>query len=67
MAVFKLTEILANSIVISSKPPKAGDKNQKSFSRVLIMKYNEVRLVVGYQKTKDEYVQYAITARTGEK
>ena len=63
MAVFQLTDILSKAIVQSSVPKKQEDKNQKSFSRIVIMKYKRIRLVVGFQKTKSEYVQYSITAQ----
>ena len=61
IAVLRLTEILANAIVVSQGPKKSNDKNQKSFSKMYVLKYENVKLVVGYQKTKGEYVQYSIT------
>ena len=65
-AVFQLTEILANAITVSSGPKKQGDKNQRSFSRIVIMRYKNIRLVVGFQHSKKEYVQYSISARPKE-
>ena len=62
-AVFLLTRILSKAVKISSGPKKEGDKNQKSFSRVVVMRYKRIRLIVGYQKTKGEYVQYSISAQ----
>ena len=62
MAVFQLTDILSKAVKEYSGPKKQDDKNQKSFSRVVIMRYKHIRLVVGYQKSKGEYVQYAISA-----
>lgn len=62
IAVMRLTEILENATVVSQGPKKTDDKNQKSFSKIYLMKYENVKLVVGYQKTKGEYVQYCITA-----
>lgn len=62
LAVFQLTEILSKAVKVSSGPKKQNDKNQKSFSRILVMRYKDIRLVVGFQKTKGEYVQYSITA-----
>ena len=62
MALFQLTDILSKAVIITSGPKKQDDKNQKSFSRVLIMRYKHIRLVVGYQRTKGEYVQYSISA-----
>ena len=67
MAVFQLTDILSNAVKESSGPKKQNDKNQKSFSRIIIMRYKHIRLVVGFQKSKGEYVQYSISAEpTGE-
>ena len=63
MAVFQLTDILSKAVKISAGPKKEGDKNQKSFSRIVIMRYKNIRLVVGYQKSKGEYVQYSISAQ----
>ena len=65
MAVFQLTDILSKAVIVSSCPKKQGDKNQKSFSRIVIMKYKTIRLVVGFQKSKGEYVQYSISAQPG--
>ena len=48
-------------------PRRRDDKNQKSFSKVVIMKYKKIRLVVGFQKTKGEYVQYSITVQQKKK
>ena len=61
-AVFHLTDILSKAVKESSGPKKQDDKNQKSFSRVVIMRYKHIRLVVGYQKSKGEYVPYSISA-----
>ena len=62
MAVFQLTEILSKAVKVSSGPRKQGNKNQKIFSRIILMRYKNIRLVVGYQKSKGEYVQYSISA-----
>ena len=66
MAVFQLTKILSNAVMVSSGPRKQDDKNQKSFSLVVVMRYKKIRLVVGYQKSKGEYVQYSITTSSGK-
>ncbi|MBQ6763226.1 MAG: hypothetical protein IJP49_10800 [Bacteroidales bacterium] len=63
LAVFQLTDILSKAVKESSKPKKQNDRNQKSFSRVIIMRYKQIRLVVGFQKSKNEYVQYSISAK----
>ena len=66
LAVFQLTDILSKAVKKSSGPKKQDDKNQKSFSRVVVMRYKQIRLVVGFQKSKGEYVQYSITALSRE-
>ncbi|MBP5539491.1 MAG: hypothetical protein J6X69_06680 [Bacteroidales bacterium] len=66
MAVFQLSDILSKAIKVSSGPKKQGDKNQRCFSRIVIMRYKNIRLVVGFQPSKGEYVQYSITARPAE-
>lgn len=60
-AVFRLTEILENAQLVSEQPTKANNKNQKSFSKILIMNYGSVKLTVGYQTKTLENVQYSIT------
>ena len=67
LAVLRLTEILSNAEFISRDSKKTNDKNQKSFSHICIMRYENVKLVVGYQKSKDEYVQYSITSSNTNK
>ena len=62
-AVFELTEILENAVLVKIKEAKSNDKNQKSFGRMLILSYKGYRLLVGHQTSKDEYVQYCITAK----
>lgn len=44
-------------------PPKKDDENQKPYSEILVMKQKSATLVVGKQKTKNEYVQYCISAK----
>ncbi|MBR6054468.1 MAG: hypothetical protein IKP46_03930 [Bacteroidales bacterium] len=60
--VLNLTEILSEAKLISIGPHKANDKNQKSFSRILVMRHKNVRLVVGFQPSLGDYVQYSITS-----
>ena len=67
LAVLRLTEILSNAVFVSRDTKKTNDKNQKSFSHICIMRYENVKLVVGYQKSKDEYVQYSITSSNTNK
>lgn len=59
-AVFRLTEILKNAKVVGEVPPK-NNKNQKQFDRILIMKYENIKLLVGVQRTTKEHLQYSIT------
>ena len=63
MAVFQLTEILSKAVKVTSGPKKEGNKNQKAFSRMITLRYKHIRLIVGYQKSTGEYVQYSISAR----
>ena len=61
-AVLKLTEILEKAVVAKNKPAKKDDKNQKAYDKMVFMYYNGIRVLVGHQTSKDEYVQYCITA-----
>ncbi len=62
-AVLKLTDILEKAVVFNIKPAKKNDKNQKAFDQMIFMYYNSIRMLVGHQTSKDEYVQYCITAK----
>lgn len=61
LAVFNLTDILEKAQLIEELPTKKNNKNQKSFSKMLIMRYLGVKLTVGCQKSTNENVQYSIT------
>lgn len=61
--VLKLTEILSKAKLMKTMSPKKDDENQKPYSEILIMKHRRVKLIVGKQKTKKEYVQYCISAK----
>jgi hypothetical protein len=61
--VLRLSEILSDAKLIKTMPPKKDDANQKPYSEILIMRQRGAMLVVGYQKTKNEYVQYCISAK----
>lgn len=63
VAVLSLTEILEKAIYIKKKPAKTNDKNQKAFDTMNILYYSGIRLLVGHQKSSNEYVQYCITAK----
>ena len=61
LAVFHLTEILENAVTIDEKATNRKTKNQKQFEKLIIMKYGEVKLTVGLQRSTQEMVQYCIT------
>ncbi len=60
-ALMDLTDILKNAIVTKKKPTKKNDKNQKAFDQMYFLYHRGIRLIVGHQKSTDEYVQYCIT------
>lgn len=60
LAVFRLTEILENAVLIEEVTPK-NNKNQKQFEKILYMKHENIKLTVGLQRTTQEHVQYCIT------
>lgn len=60
-AVFRLTEILEKAQLVEELPAKPNNRNQKGFSKMLIMRYGNIKLTVGCQRTKNENVQYGIT------
>lgn len=62
-ALFRLTAILKNGIVMKINKSKTDDENQKAFDQMYIMSYKGIRLLVGHQTSKDEYVLYCITAK----
>jgi len=62
LAVFRLTEVLSNAVFVNEKPVKPGDKNQKSFERLLILVYDGIKLTVGVQRSNKDKVQYCLTA-----
>ena len=59
-AVFHLTEILSKARIAERWKPKHDDKNQKPYSIMLLLRWKTYRLIVGYQKSKGEYVQYYV-------
>ena len=67
LAVLQLDAILPNAILKATKPINHRTKNQKGFSRMLIMEYccpaiGLVRLTVGQKGSDGAKVQYCITA-----
>lgn len=67
LAVLQLDSILIGAKPISVKKTKEGNKNQRPFERIIIMKYNlvgigTVKMTVGVRRRTLEKVQYCITA-----
>ena len=50
------------AILKEERPTKHGDKNQKPYSKLLIMTYEDIKLTVGVQKSTQEKVQYCLTS-----
>ena len=61
--VLNLTTILRKAVIVKRKPAKTNDKNQRAYDEMTILSYKKDRLLVGHQKSTDEYVQYCITAK----
>ncbi|MBO7142526.1 MAG: hypothetical protein J6V76_05415 [Bacteroidales bacterium] len=63
LAVMQLSEILANAEPLPSaeKAAKKNTKNQKQFSKLLIMKYKDIKLTIGLQRSNQDLVQYCIS------
>jgi len=62
LAVFRLTEVLQNAVLVKEKQTKHNDKNQKSFEKLLIMRFDGIKLIVGIQKSNNDKVQYCLSA-----
>ena len=62
LAVFRLSEVLKKAVLKSERRTKPGDKNQRPYSKLLIMFYDGIKLTVGVKKTTQEKVQYCLTA-----
>ena len=63
MAVMQLSKVLEKAIVAKRKPAKSNDKNQKAFDEMIFLYHKDIRLLVGHQRSTNEYVQYCITAK----
>ena len=59
-ALTKMTEIMGKAIYVESRPPKPKDKNQKSFSKMSLLRWKQYRLLVGTQESTGELVLYYI-------
>lgn len=62
-AVFFLTEVLTKAVVTKRKVAKKNDKNQRPYDYMVFLDYKGIRLIVGHQKSTDEYVLYCIMAK----
>lgn len=60
--IIRLTDILANAVLIEEKAPKQKTRNQKPYEKMLIMREGNAKLVIGLQRSTQEYVQYCITS-----
>ena len=58
---FHLSEILSDAEYVCRLTPKHGDKNQKAFSKMVLLKWRQCRVLVGFQTTKGEYVLYYVS------
>lgn len=66
-AVFQMTEVLKEATVRETWVPKHGDKNQKPYSKMYLLRWKNYRLIVGFQKSKGELVQYYIGSEQAKK
>ena len=62
-AVLNLSDLLSNAVKAKTKPAKANDRNQRMFSQMVFLYREDIRLIVGKQRTTGEYVQYCITKK----
>lgn len=60
-AQFHLTEILSNAELVKQLPLKAGNKNQKAFSKMYHLQWRQSRVLIGYQQSKGEHALYYIS------
>ena len=60
-AQLHLTEILINAVYVESRPPKNRNNNQKKFSRMLFLRWQTSRVLVGQRKTSNEFELYYIS------
>lgn len=61
LAVLRLTEILEKAYLVKEVPPKRNTSNQKQFEKMFVMRYDNIRLTVGLQRSSQELVQHCIT------
>ena len=61
IAVFRLSELLTMPKKIGEVEPKRGTENQKGFIKMLIMRLDDIKMMVGVQRTGNK-IQYCITS-----
>ena len=61
LAQMHLSEVLSDAEFVEKGPPKHGNKNQKKFSQMLILRWGNSRVLVGRRKTTSEYELYYIS------
>ena len=61
LAVFRLTEILEKATFVEELLAKRNTRNQKQFEKLLVMRYENIKLTVGLQRSNQDLVQYCIT------
>lgn len=61
IAVFRLSELLTMAKKVGEVEPKRGTKNQKGFIKMLIMRLDDIKMMVGVQRTGNK-IQYCITS-----
>ena len=61
LAVFRLTEILEKATFVEELPAKRNTRNQKQFEKLFVMRYENIKLTVGLQRSNQDLVQYCIT------
>ena len=59
-AVLNLSEVLSHAVLSGTLPKKYNNKNQKPYSKMLLLRWNSCRVIVGLQKSTGEYVQYYV-------
>jgi hypothetical protein len=60
-AQMHLTEILSDAIYCGILPIKAGNNNQKRFSKMILLRWKSSRVLVGQRKSNGEYELYYIS------
>lgn len=62
IAVFRLSELLTMAKKVGEVEPKRGTENQKGFIKMLIMRLDDIKMMVGVQRTGNK-IQYNIALR----